>query len=129
MKEVLYKYSLSNFECAIAEDSTPIEKKLPDNPIMAKYGYFSTSKVSKEEKDYIENYSQLLASVRRDNRMIVIEKDENKVSLKIYESGRYRRFGVCWFKVFTKCSFFTFNVVTGDLYHGFLENYHKKKEG
>lgn len=128
MKEEIYKYSLSNFECSIAEESSPIDLKFSDNPVINKYGYFSISKTSTTEKDYIENYSNLLASVQRSNEMVVLEKNENKVSLKIYESGRFRRFGVCWFRVHTKCTFYTFDMTKGDFYHGFIENYHKKRK-
>ena len=92
-------------------------------------GIFRRKLSNDSEETYVTNYGNPLYSVTKEHLMIVVEKDENKVSLKYFVGFRNRRVGNTWFKVSKNMNFMTVNLKTGDVYHGALTNYQKKKCG
>jgi len=132
MKEVLYKKSGSNFNNNVCQDSSSLDDlcKHISNEFFDKKRrlFFKHKETNHSEEFYIQNYGNPLVSVRRDNAMIVVEKNEDKVSIKLFVSSRRRGVGVSWFKIETKVNFITVNKKTGDVYSGSLTNYHKKRK-
>ncbi|NBV10829.1 MAG: hypothetical protein EBS04_05125, partial [Chitinophagia bacterium] len=61
------------------------------------------------------------------NKLIVLEKDGDKISLKIFITNKWREVGRVWFKKTTALHFLTYNIKTNDFYDGTLINYHKKR--
>lgn len=88
---------------------------------------FLESNIYYSENQYLENYGNLLSTVRKDYFMIVVEKSEKKVSIKIFTGYRIRRRGMRWFKVSKNVEYLTFNFDTGDYYYGLILGYQKKK--
>lgn len=86
-------------------------------------------KISKpNEEGYVENYGNPLAYVSKFYSMVVVEKDGDKVSLKVFWGYRERNVGVSWFRVGRNMQYLTVNTRTGDVYSGHLLNYNKKRK-
>jgi len=134
MKEVLYKKSGSSFLSNVCHDSSTLEDLYKDMMFSQEHfdskrrTFFKHKETKHTEEFYLENYGNPLVSVRRDNSMIVVERNEDKVSIKLFTSSRRRAVGVSWFKIETKVLFITVNKKTGDVYSGTLTNYHKKRK-
>jgi len=92
-------------------------------------GIFRRKGYNDLEETYVANYGNPLYSVMKEHLMVVVERDEDKVSLKYFLGFRKRRVGTSWFKVVKNMHFMTVNLKTGDIYDGALTNYQKKKCG
>lgn len=90
-------------------------------------GIFRRKGFNNSEETYITNYGNPLYTVTKEHLMVVVERDENKVSLKYFVGHKQRRVGKCWFKITKNMHFITVNLKTGDIYNGALINYQKKK--
>jgi len=90
-------------------------------------GIFRRKGFDNSEETYLTNYGNPLYSIMKEHLMIVVERNEDKVSLKYFIGFRNRRVGKVWFKVSKSMRFMTVNLKTGDVYHGELTNYQKKK--
>ena len=84
--------------------------------------------VSNVEEDFVLHYGNPLARVLKSYLMVVIERDGDKVSMKVFNGFRERRVGNKWFKVVRNVDYITVNTKTGDVYSGFLHNYQNKKK-
>jgi len=90
-------------------------------------GIFRRKGFNDLEETYITNYGNPLFTVNKEYLMVVVERDENKVSLKYFIGHKQRRVGKSWFKITKNMHFITVNLKTGDIYNGALINYQKKK--
>ena len=84
--------------------------------------------VSNVEEDFVLHYGNPLARVLKSYLMILVERDGDKVSMKVFNGFRERRVGNKWFKVARSVDYITVNTKTGDVYSGFLHNYQNKKK-
>ena len=89
---------------------------------------FVVDKTTTDIEGYIENYGNPLCEVSKSYFMVVIEKKEDKVSLKIFDGFRYRQVGKPWFKISKNVNYITVNTKTGDVYVGSITGYNKKKK-
>lgn len=89
---------------------------------------FDVNNESNLQEDYVQNYGNPLCFVRKDYVTLVVESDINKVSLKIFEGLRMRSAGKSYFIVDKSMEYLTIDKKTGDLYHGTLKHYNKKKK-
>ena len=69
-----------------------------------------------------------MCDVTKSYVMVIIEKTEDKVSIKVFRGSRNRRAGNVWFKVSRNVDYITVNKKTGDVYHGYLHDYQKKRK-
>ena len=139
MKTVLYKLNYQSYNNSEYHSSTPIGYRdirktedsffglRPSNEETIKRPVFVFKNTNKEEKSYVENYGNPIWSIRKDYCMIVIEKYDDKVSLKLFTGYRMRNVGKVYFKKHTNLRYLTINIKTGDFYSGSLTDYHKKK--
>ena len=79
-----------------------------------------------DEEYYVNNYGNQLCNVSRNYSTIVVESNEDKVSLKIFSGYRIRGAGKVFFKKKNDLMYLTFSKKTGDLYFGTLKNYNSK---
>ena len=138
MKEVLFKQSSEEFRCVFHKDSTPLQHKkfiypkteedIFRDPPTKKHPLFIIDKTTKDEESYKENYGNPLCTVTKSHALVVVEKNGNKVSLKVFRGYRHRGAGNAWFKVSWNVDYITVNKKTGDVYHGFLHDYQKKRK-
>ena len=137
MKEEIYKKSFVNHESVLHKDSLPINinylTKEEDFMVInysiptAKHPLFIIDKRFTDEATYIENYSNLMYSLMKQYVMVVVEKNEDKVSLKIFRGYKNRRAGKTWFKINKNVDYVSVNTKTGDVYFGYIHGYQKKK--
>lgn len=148
MREEIFKIHFEEYNTVKYKDYSPIDYKDPisdteglfwDDPIGStvediskKYGkrplFIVDTIHNKNEEVFVENYGNPLAQVRKEYVMAVIEKDGDKISLKMFTGAKMRTKGVKYFKVKKNVDYITVNLKTGDVYTGHLHNFQKKRK-
>ena len=151
MKEEIFKVSYEAYTTVVFHDTVPItfphsrnkyffedenEADIWDQLLYAndrvnlskKSDVYLENFVSNVEEDFVLHYGNPLARVLKSYLMIVVERDGDKVSMKVFNGFRERRVGNKWFKVARSVDYITVNTKTGDVYSGFLHNYQNKKK-
>jgi hypothetical protein len=125
----LFRHQLQKFTTNFFKDSCDILEYYPET-----HGKYSKKRLNFEfsnsydsENIFIENYGNPLCSVNKEYGLIVVNSNEEKVSIKIFKGLKRRKEGVSWFTQKKSFKFLTINKKTGDFYYGWNENYHKKK--
>ncbi len=142
MKEVLYKNEHTWYESIKYKDCNPIDyctkttkqdgddfgfvvhKVMPTK----EHPLFLYDKTERTEKSFSENFSNPLYSLTKECYLVVVEKYDDKVSIKTFKTTQQRRLGVKWYKTSKRMEFITVNTKTGDVYVGSLTNYHLKRK-
>jgi hypothetical protein len=151
MKEEIFKVSYEAYTTVVFHDTVPITFPHPRNKyffedeneadiwdqllntndkatLSKKSDVYLENFVSNVEEDFVLHYGNPLARVLKSYLMIVVERDGDKVSMKVFGGFRERRVGNKWFKVVRNVDYITVNTKTGDVYSGFLHNYQNKKK-
>jgi dsDNA-binding SOS-regulon protein len=151
MKEQIFKVSYEAYTTVVFHDTVPItfphsrnkyffddeneadiwDQLLNTNDkliLSKKSDVYLENFVSNVEEDFVLHYGNPLARVLKSYLMIVVERDGDKVSMKVFSGFRERRVGNKWFKVVRNVDYITVNTKTGDVYSGFLHNYQNKKK-
>lgn len=79
------------------------------------------------EEKYVENYGNPMCTVKKDYVMVVIERDGDKLALKLFYGGKTRSKGTSYFRVKKNVEYITVNTKTGDVYNGYLKGFQKKR--
>jgi len=95
----------------------PLAKNLG---LLQKHSMFVQKWYSNEQDVFINNYANILTNVNKSYFIFLVEKCDNKVSMKLYRGERNRKVGKKFFKVIKYLSYLTVNLVSGDVYHGFF---------
>lgn len=82
--------------------------------------------VNSEEK-FVEHFADKLACVHHIKYTAVMEKSEEKISLKYFYNEKFRKPGVHWFRKNRFMRFVTLNLKTGIFYSGNITRLHTKK--
>jgi hypothetical protein len=146
MREEIIKIHCEEYHTVKYKDSSPIDYR--EQPISNEIGWWDddTRKVedtskkhgsrplflvdtihSKNEEVFVENYGNPLSQVKKDYVMAVVEKDGDKISLKMFTGMKMRTKGVKYFRVKKNVDYITVNLKTGDVYTGYLHNFQKKR--
>jgi hypothetical protein len=141
MKEVLFKKEFVSYETIEHESysefpyvkrmiqSQTLNFELEDGPEPTKkHPLFIYKKTNKTEEEFVTRFADQLYSVTRNNTTIVVERDGDKVAIKLFWSYKHRRPGVVWFKTIKHVEFISVNTKTGDVYVGGIDNYHLKRK-
>jgi hypothetical protein len=137
VKEILYIKEYVKYDNIKYKDCSPIDyiTKTNEYKFRAKYllptkkhPLFLLESNDLTEKNFTENFNNPIWSVSRQNFLVVVEKDGDKIALKTFETFKYRRPGVKWFKVTKHMNFITVNIITGDVYVGGIKNYQLKRK-
>ena len=86
--------------------------------------------IIKSESDiesYLKNYGNKNSTVHHQRHTIVVERDDNKICLKIFYYEKRRRVGKTFFAKRTSIDFITYRVKDGALFYGSVGNYHSKR--
>jgi len=135
MKQEIYKKSFEKYESIVYKNTSPInlnsttkeEDFMLTNYPTKKHPLFTLDKTFTDDKTYIENYGNPMYSVTKHYVMVVVEKNEDKVSLKVFRGSKNRRAGNSWFKFSKNVDYVSVNTKTGDVYFGYIHEYQKKK--
>jgi hypothetical protein len=136
MREVLFKSEITNYETIEYKSCSPIKEKLDEfdfNMVLhgqstSKHPLFIHHKTYNTEEIFSENFANPMFSITKTYFMVVVEKEGDKVAIKIFNGFKHRRAGVQWFKKSKSMQFITVNTKTGDVYVGGITNYHLKKK-
>ena len=141
MKEVLFKKEFVSYETIEHESysefpyvkrmiqSQTLNFELEDGPEPTKkHPLFIYKKTNKTEEEFVARFADQLYSVTRNNTTIVVERDGDKVAIKLFWGYKHRRAGVVWFKTIKHIEFISVNTKTGDVYVGGIDNYHLKRK-
>lgn len=141
MKEVLFKKEFVSYETIEHESysefpyvkrmiqSQTLNFELEDGPEPTKkHPLFIYKKTNKTEEEFVARFADQLYSVTRNNTTIVVERDGDKVAIKLFWGYKHRRAGVVWFKTIKHVEFISVNTKTGDVYVGGIDNYHLKRK-
>jgi len=139
MKEEIYKKSFESYSCIKYKDQTPIgsDFHIKNQDVFGvkemygptdKHPYFDLEESLKGEEHFIENFANPLYSVAKTYIMLVVEKVGDKVVIKHFQGSKWRREGKPWFKVVKDVYYISVNIKSGDVYHGYIKNYQKKKK-
>lgn len=125
-----YNDILSNKKPNRPQNSIMVDSEIfsvEDNYI-PKHGKWKYKSNNTSEEVFVKNYGNPCFSVHFNVITIVLEKNEDKVSLKIFSNGRHREVGRIYFNKITSLRYLTYNKKTHDLYSGNVQNYHKKRK-
>ena len=137
MKEILYIKEYVKYDNIKYKDYSPIDYITKSNEYRFRAKYLLPTKKHPlfllesndlTEKNFTENFNNPIWSVSRQNFLVVVEKDGDKIALKTFETFKYRKPGVKWFKVTKHMNFITVNIITGDVYVGGIKNYQLKRK-
>ena len=142
MKVELFKQSFEKYKCVFNKTSTPVQNKnfiyantdkvfgdlVNINQPTKKHPLFVVEKTTTDEESYTENYGNPMCTVTKSHVMVLVEKMNDKVSIKVFRGFRHRGAGNSWFKVSWNVDYITVNKKTGDVYHGYLHDYQKKRK-
>jgi hypothetical protein len=125
-KEVLFKYEKKFYHTVLYQDVNDINNKPSPRRNPKKNGVFSFLTEFKGEENYVENFANKLASVRFESSIVVVEKYDDKVSLKFFTKVKRRSVGTFYFSEKKNVNYVTYNLKTNDIYVGSIEGYQRK---
>lgn len=139
MKEVIYKKNFEKYYSQEHRDYNPIKEDKPRSSLPEfgiEYVYGATEKhplfvpeLSYEgEEMYNQQFNNPIFSVSKKYVMIVVEKDGDKVAIKLFLGSKHRGAGNQWFRTEKDVEYISVNTKTGDVYHGYIHGYQKKKK-
>lgn len=125
--ETIFSYELKKHETMYHLDHSSLENRdmrrsYSDRPI------FNYSHSDTDEESFIKNYGNPFCTIRRDYVRLIVQANEEKVSIKLFDGTRFRRVGNRYFQILKNCEFLTISKKTGDCYRGKLVGYHKKRK-
>jgi len=138
MKQEIYKVSFKKYNSIKFRDRNVISSKnshvseihgmvMEETPTK-KHPLFVRESSDTTEEYFVENFANPLYSVLVEYMMVVVEKDGDKVAIKMFQGYKHRREGRPWFKVNKNVNYISVNTRTGDVYHGYIHGYQKKKK-
>jgi hypothetical protein len=93
-----------------------------------KHPQFNYSHSTDTEEDFEKNYGNPMCTVSVTRMTLVVEKNEEKVSLKLYWFSKVRQAGKVYFVKSSIMYFVTYSYKTNDLYSGTIRNSFKKRK-
>jgi hypothetical protein len=134
MREEIYKISFKRYNTIKFKDHSNIDgdnifgEMFKSNEPSTKKPHliFSMESSNTTEECFVKNFANQLYSVSVEYVMVVVEKDGDKVSIKMFQGYKYRREGKPWFKISKNVDYISVNTKTGDVYNGYLRNYQNK---
>lgn len=126
MKEEIYKKSFERYFTVKYKDHSSILHSHEGGDY--KHPLFIKEESYNREEDFVKNFANPLYSVYKEYLMIVVERNEHKVSIKVFQGYKQRREGRVWFKSNKNVDYISVNTITGDVYSGYIHSYQKKRK-
>lgn len=93
-----------------------------------KYPYFKYLRSEETKESFEKNYGNLMTKVVIQRLTFVVERNEEKVSIKLFTFSKSRDEGKPYFKKSSNLWFITYKIKTNELYSGRLTNGFKKRK-
>ena len=116
--ECLIKYVAEEYETIRHEVFNEIDDFNSSYKRKPKAGRWKYKDKLKTKEDYLKYYGDKTCAVNLHRVTIVLEKDENKVSIKMYEYINFRTPGVHYFRKHQRLNYITYNKKTNIVYVG-----------
>jgi hypothetical protein len=136
--EILYREVLGKYNTNFFHDTCKVEYKTESNDddfIEQVIRYRSPNERRWELKESIDNeeilinnYNNIFASILSNRTIVVVEKNNEKISLKIFWNQFQREAGKKYFRKSTSVQFVTYRYKDGAVFYGVMNNYHKKRK-
>ena len=148
MRQEILKFQYEEYFTITHKECNPIDYKVPHDiptdawlddifgketerlgpPPSSKRPLFVVDNIyNNNQEKYVENYGNPMCTVRKDYVMVVIERDGDKLALKLFYGGKVRTKGTSYFRVKKNVEYITVNTKTGDVYNGYLKGFQKKR--
>lgn len=134
MKVEIYKKSFEKYQAVKHQDTSPITgSSIIRNrddlySASAKHPYFTFEERFEGKEYYEKHFNDPLYSCTKSYVMLVIEKNGDKLGMKVFEGVTHRREGKGWYRTQKTLDYISVNLQTGDVYNGYLYNYQNKKK-
>jgi len=113
------------------EDDEPLfilRKSNPRDHFDGKHLFYTFDKsVNGSKEEFEKNYGNPLCEVTVQRSTFVVEENEDKICLKVFNCGKHRKAGEVFFRKSTKLNYITFNKKTNIFTVGKNTEYHKKR--
>ncbi len=116
-----------NYYTSLYHNYSSIDTVLPLTPYRLKSSW-TLNKEDNTEEAFEKNYGNLCSEVLLKRIIIKLEKNDDKISMKLFYYVNSRRVGKKFFRKSTMCKYVTYNLKTNILYHGEITNYHLKRK-
>lgn len=123
-KQVLLRKEKKVYNIEFFKDHNELEN--PPRRNKRKAGAFTYSHNSTNESDFEKHFADKLVATHRLLHLFVIEKTEDKLSLKTFITQKWRTAGNHFYQDKKSVIYTTFNLKTLDVYQGSILNYHRK---
>lgn len=142
VREVLYKKEFVKYDnveyknCSPIDYLTRIKNDDRDDTLIPnsystptqKHPLFLYNKSENTEEFFEKNFGNPMCQTSKQHFMVIVDRTEDKVSIKIFYGVKHRRGGVQWYKINKSMQYITVNIKTGDVFVGGLTNYHLKRK-
>ena len=142
VREVLYKKEFAKYDnveyknCSPIDYLTRIKNDDRDDTLIPnsystptqKHPLFLYNKSENTEEFFEKNFGNPMCQTSKQHFMVIVDRTEDKVSIKIFYGVKHRRGGVQWYKINKSMQYITVNIKTGDVFVGGLTNYHLKRK-
>jgi hypothetical protein len=137
MKVEIYKKSFEKYQAVKHQDTSPITGSSvirtggSFNDLYSaseKHPYFIFEERLDGEEYYNEHFKDPLYSCTKSYITLVIEKNGDKLGMKVFEGVTHRKEGRLWYQTTRNLDYISVNLKTGDVYNGYLYNYQKKRK-
>lgn len=133
--EILFREVLGKYITTFYKDTCEVVYKKEDDSNIFEVQYrppngrwWELKNTNNDEQILIDNYSNILASIDSSRCIVVVEKNQEKVSLKIFKNHFHREAGKKYFRKATNLQFITYRYKDGAVFYGDMNNYHKKRK-
>lgn len=126
----IYKHQVERFYTNLYMDHTTLDSEVEEDDLnyYNRHGKFTLRNCYTSENQFVENYGNPLSGVAKKYTTLVIERSDDKLSLKLFTGLKQRKVGKTWFKISKNVDYLTINTKTGDVYFGYLKNYQNRKK-
>lgn len=93
-----------------------------------KHPMFDYLKSSNSEDDFVKEYGNPMCTVHLERITLVVEGDETKVSIKVFQYMKHRDVGKPYFRKSSQFKFITYKFDKNDLFSGHITNGFKKRK-
>ena len=129
--EVLFKKVLENNSVFFYDNKNPIVHDDNEFGIVRSksHPHFTYLKTIKNDNDVLKKeFGNPLCNVSIVRRTIVLEENEEKISLKVFFFNKERREGQVYFRKFSDMKFVTYNKKRCEIFTGKIRHPHKKRK-
>ena len=105
----IYKHQVERFYTNLYIDHTTLDSEVEEDDLnyYNRHGKFTLKNCYTSENQFVENYGNPLSGVAKKYTTLVIERSDDKLSLKLFTGLKQRKVGKTWFKISKNVDYLT----------------------